>query len=126
MKRLKELKDIEKIHGTVYPEKMQDGVDHPDSVRIGIELADTSLRTIPVFDDSILDIQVSVRGMDGHLRFDLKAFGKNREGFDKAEVEGPVAGHDVPDIRLEEMVDSLSHKSVSKIMKQPFVFFKIR
>ena len=64
--------------------------------------------------------------MDGHFRFNFESFGKNRERLGKLVTESTVTGHDILDIRTEKMIDKLAYNHISKVMKRPFIFRKIR
>jgi hypothetical protein len=43
--------------------------------------------------------------MNRHLRLDLKSFGQDRKGLCKIKAEGPVTGHNILDIAVEDLID---------------------
>ena len=64
--------------------------------------------------------------MDGHFSFDLKAARQHRICLDEGEREGPIAGHNVGDMRVEQAVDRTAHQTVAEVVEWAFVFLEVR
>lgn len=64
--------------------------------------------------------------MDGHFGFDLKAARQHRICLDEGEREGPIAGHNVGDMRVEQAVDRTAHQAVAEVVEGPLVFLEVR
>lgn len=63
--------------------------------------------------------------MDGHLGLDLEASREHGVGFDEGEAERAVSGHDVGDVRTEQVVDGAAHKSVAEVVERALVLLEV-
>ena len=63
--------------------------------------------------------------MDGHLRLDLEAARKHGVGFDEREAERAVSGHDVGDVRAEQVVDGAAHETVAEIVERALILLEV-
>ena len=115
----------EEFHGAVVLEEAEDGRQDFHAVRVGVEFGMAALGAVAVVDDDVLELHVLVDRVDGHLGLDLEAFREDREALDEEVAEGAAAGHDVPDLRSEEVVDAAAHEGVSEVVEGPLVLLKI-
>ena len=80
---------------------------------------------VPVADDHIFHQHVLIHGVDAHFRLNLKALGDHGETLDEGIAEGPVAGHDVLDICVEDHIDHFPHQTVAEVVEGTLVFRKV-
>ena len=63
--------------------------------------------------------------MDTHLGLDLKALGEHRKALGEEIAEGPVAGHDIADIGLEEMIDGATNQAIAEVVEGTLILLEI-
>ena len=63
--------------------------------------------------------------MDGHLRLNLKTLGQHGKALYELIAEGPVSGHNVLDLGMEQQIDALFYQTVSHVMEGPLIFLII-
>ena len=63
--------------------------------------------------------------MDGHLGLDLEASRKHGVGLDESEAERAVPGHDVGDVRAEQVVDGAAHETVAEVVERALVLLEV-
>ena len=84
-----------------------------------------TFRPVAVLDGHFEQTQVVVQRVDGHLRLDLEAARKHGVGFDEREAERAVSGHDVGDVRAEQVVDGAAHETVAEIVERALILLEV-
>ena len=64
--------------------------------------------------------------MNGHLGFNLKSLGHNRECLNKGITECTVSGHNVLNIAFKKCINTISYYAVTKVMERSLILRKIR
>ena len=101
-------------------------MQHLEAVGKCIKLGFASFRSVTIIHDHILDLQIVIDRMDGHLRLNLKPGGQHRKCLHESVAESTVSGHDILDLTVKKPVDAAAHDGIAEIMKRPFVLCKIR
>ena len=70
----------------------------------------------------MIHLHMLIRRMDAHLGLNLKTVRQYREGLHKLIIKGPVAGHNVLNVRIEEAVNAVLYKGIAEIMEGPLIF----
>ena len=118
-------KSAEKRQRLVFANHAEDGAHHLDAVAHGVEFADGAFWAIAVLDRHLVEAQVVVQRVDGHLGLNLEAARQHGVGFDEGEREGTVAGHDVGDVGVEQAVDRTAHQTVTEVVERALVLLEV-
>lgn len=118
-------KSAEKRQRLVFANHAEDGAHHFDAVAHGVEFADGAFWAIAVLDRHLVEAQVVVQRVDGHLGLNLEAARQHGVGFDEGEREGTVAGHDVGDVGVEQAVDRTAHQTVTEVVERALVLLEV-
>ena len=118
-------KSAEERQRLILANHAEDGAHHLDAVAHGVEFADGAFWAIAVLDRHLVEAQVVVQRVDGHLGLNLEAARQHGVGFDEGEREGTVAGHDVGDVGVEQAVDRTAHQTVTEVVERALVLLEV-
>ena len=80
---------------------------------------------VAVLDWHLIESQVVVQRVDGHLRLNLETTREHGIGLDEGEAERAVSGHDVGDMRTEQVVDGAAHETVAEIVERALILLEV-
>lgn len=118
-------KPAEERERLVLTNHAEDGGHDLDAVSHGVELADGAFRAIAVLDRHLVQTQIVVQRVDGHLGLYLEAAREHGVGLDEGEREGAVAGHDIGNVCIEQTIDGATNQAVTKIMEWTLVLLEV-
>ena len=118
-------KSSEERQRLVFADHAEDGAHDLDAVAHRVELGHGAGGPVAVLYGHFVQSQVVVQRVDGHFRLDLEAAREHGVGFDEGEAERAVTGHDVSDVRAEQVVDGAADKAVAEVVERTLVLLEV-
>ncbi len=95
----------------------ENGQQHAQTVAYRVELGKTALGPIHIAHRHFPATETSLSGEQAEVRFDLESFHQQGIAAHKGPAHGPVAAHDVHEMRAADQIHQFLHQPVAEIMQ---------